>query len=408
MKIPTLTSENLRHADQAGRDAQTIIRERLGIPSADDDPSLDDALPTVPENGREITDHEITHRDRLRKYRIATDTVIPNSEKLPEDQRAAIRWLHQYALDNDTPLAELAQLLRHKSGAPYDANTVYRALAGKRENASLANITESIHEFRKKLDDGFTLDRPEFISTRLTKRLFKIFEAARLYKKIIFVFSDGQVGKTFGAEEFHRQNAGQTIYIRLPAGANKRAVLRHIAQILGFDDTASNTVLQERICNCFTPTMLIIWDEFHQTFTGRFQIETIEILREIFDRSKCGMVFISTKIVEDQFLRGKHKKVLSQMSRRAIAKISLPAIPAKAELDSFSAAYGLPPATGDALNLQISVINDQDHGGLGVWCTYLQAGCHVAAKRKQKLAWHHVIDGFKGLKALEQLKDLED
>jgi DNA transposition AAA+ family ATPase len=404
-----INSETLRNADReraSQSDTQLAIREKLGIKPADDDGDLPLPGEFNESNSNGPTELQQRHRD-AKKYNIGTDVVVGWTESLPEDQRTAVRWLHTYACQNDYSFAELANFLRRKNGAPYDGHTIYRILRGKRDNAGVDQFVRAIADFRARLEETEALHRGSFVPTRLTRRLFKIFEAARLYRKIIFVYSDGQVGKSTGAAEFHRLNAGQTILFRLPAGANKRAVLRLMCQQLNLPDDTSNIVMQERITRCFSKTMTLIFDEFHQVFTGRFQVETLEIIREIFDRCGCGMVFIGTKIIEDQLQRGKHKTLLKQISRRAIAKICLPAIPARAELDAFAADYGLPPATGDALKLQTTVINDQDHGGLGVWCTYLQAGCHVAGKKKQKMTWQHVQDAYKGLKTLEQMTDLD-
>jgi DNA transposition AAA+ family ATPase len=402
-----INSETLREADRDGatpEQKQLAIREQLGIKPADDAGDL--PLPGEESSGPYIS--ALQQSRDAKKYNIPGDVVFSTTENLPDDQRAAIRWLHLYATNNDWSLEELCSFLRRKNGAPYDTNTLYRILKGKRDNASLENITRSIEDFRAKLEESEALHRGGFVPTRLTRKLFKIFEAARLYRKVIFVYSDGQVGKTTGAEEFYRtNNNGQTLLFRLPAGANKRAVLRMMCQQLNLPHETSNVAMQEAISRCFSKTMLLIFDEFHQVFTGRFQVETLEIIREIYDRCGCGMVFIGTKIIEDQLQRGKHKMLLKQISRRAIAKICLPPVPAKAELDAFAADYGLPPATDVALKLQSQVINDPDHGGLGVWCTYLQAGCHVAGKRKKQMTWQHVIDAHKGLKALEQMSDLD-
>lgn len=399
------------------RSTSLAITDKLGIRSADEEIDGDGSMAPV-----EVTDQLLGGDVRLalssqrqraasKRYNIAGDKVFPATENLPAEQRDAIRWLHQYGVTENLAPEDLGLLLRRPDGSFYDGNTVYRALTGRTNpNASLDNITTAITQLRSKLAEQGELHKAKFIETRLTRRLFKIFDAARLYQKVIFCYSDSQVGKTTTAEEYQRtHNHGQTIYVRCPQGANLRSILQEIIlqASLNIDIHASNNELRRRISRCFSRTMLLIFDEVHQTVLRRFQLETLEFIRELHDRCKCGIVLIGTNIFEDELQRGKHKLLLGQLKRRSLAAIKLPAAPGKKELDAFAAEYGLPPAEGEALELQSSVIKDPERGGLGVWCTYLQAGSHVAAKTKKKMTWEHVLRAHTGLKALEQMKDLD-
>lgn len=381
---------------------QLAIRESLGIKPADDDGEA--SLPPSGLDGRSPAVTEARQRARQKKYNIPSDKVFPATETLPENQRSAIRWLHAYAIENDFSVHDLGAKLRRNNAQPYSGNTIFKILTGQHE-ADLENVSKSIEALRRIVEERGAMHRAKFIETRLTRRMYKIFDAARIYRKIMFCYSDGQVGKTTTAEEYQRtHNHGETILVRMPAGATLRGFLEELALALNLDVSGSTGTLRRRLVRCFSENMLLIVDEAHQLFLRRFMVETLELIREIYDRCRCGVVLIGTKIIAEELQKGKHKALLAQLDRRSLAKIELPSTPARPELDAFAAEYGLAPADGEAMQLQHATIRDC---GLGVWCAYLQAGSHVASKRRKPMAWQHVLDAHAGLKALEQMKDLD-
>jgi hypothetical protein len=61
----------------------------------------------------------------------------------------------------------------------------------------------------------------------------------------------------------------------------------------------------------------------------------------------------------------------------------------------------LPASSGAARELEHSMV---DAEAIGMWLTLLRMGAKVAAKRKEKLNWSHVITAHAGLRELEQAK----
>jgi DNA transposition AAA+ family ATPase len=333
-----------------------------------------------------------------RRYNIPGDVVNKATADLPDHQRAAVRWLHWYCAEKNIAYKDIAQKLRRPNGDQYDGNTIYRILTGRYEG-EYDRVVKSILDFKRLADERATVKRLPFIPTNLSRRIFKICEAALIYQKIAFVSSDGQVGKTTAAMEYQRtHNHGQTIYVRMPAGGSLCLFKKELARQLRISPQLKSDELTERVLGAFDENILLIVDEVHQAFGRVFRLDTIEFIREIHDRKRCGIVLIDTNILPREIREGAHREMLAQLDRRSLLKLALPTRPTAADLESIAGGYNLPRATGEALALQTEIIRDH---GLGVWCTYLQAASRFAEKEKKTLAWSHVIKARDILKKLE-------
>jgi DNA transposition AAA+ family ATPase len=333
-----------------------------------------------------------------RRYNIPGDVVNKATAELPDHQRAAVRWLHWYCAEKNIAYKDIAQKLRRPNGDQYDGNTIYRILTGRYEG-EYDRVVKSILDFKRLADERATVKRLPFIATNLSRRIFKICEAALIYQKIAFVSSDGQVGKTTAAMEYQRtHNHGQTIYVRMPAGGSLCLFKKELARQLRISPQLKSDELTERVLGAFDENILLIVDEVHQAFGRYFRLDTIEFIREIHDRKRCGIVLIDTNILPREIREGAHREMLAQLDRRSLLKLALPTRPTAADLEAIAGGYNLARATGEALTLQTEIIRDH---GLGVWCTYLQAASRFAEKEKKTLAWPHVIKARDILKKLE-------
>jgi hypothetical protein len=215
-----------------------------------------------------------------------------------------------------------------------------------------------------------------------------------------FIFGESQIGKTAALEEYTRtHNHGETIYVRLPSGADYTSVLEEFAIALRISVQQKPKEIARRVRRCFSPKMLLILDEGHQLFVNRIQIKTVEFIREIYDRCKCGVVLCGTKVLQEELQRGKHKDLLRQLNLRGIGKgVLLPDRPYRSDLNAIAKFYNLAPADGRAAQVETEVIRVD---GLGFWCTILECGQQVAINRKQKLKWDHVVDAYASLNGSE-------
>jgi hypothetical protein len=331
--------------------------------------------------------------------RIAGDVVNRATADLPDDQRSAIRRLHAHYVENNLTLAETGKLI------DYSDATITTMFRGKFEG-SLVNVTQAIIKYFDLADERSTSSKLPFIKTSLTERIWKVCGSALEFQKIAFIFGDQQIGKTAALKAYRDEhNHGSTIYVRMPTGGALSNFLIELARALRIGENLSISRVRERIKKAFDSRMLLIVDEAHLCIkeSGRSQrsVESIDFVREIFDETECGVVLCATNVFSDAMESGTLHKILRQTKRRRLCALQLPRVPRQEDLNTFAAAYGLPASSGAARELEHSMV---DAEAIGMWLTLLRMGAKVAAKRKEKLNWSHVITAHAGLRELEQAK----
>jgi DNA transposition AAA+ family ATPase len=330
------------------------------------------------------------------RYRIAGDVVNKATADADDETRSALRWLHSYGAERNLSLDDLASVLKREDGKPYSKDSVYQALTGRRaeSGASLAPFVSAVQRLRKIEEARAGANRAPFIETTLTRRIWKICETALNFQRIAFIYGSSQIGKTTALEEYQRtHNHGETIYVRMPARGSLGEFTRWIAKSLRISQGLKEWQIKERIFAAIDDRMLLIVDQCHECFRsssyGDRSIASLLFIMEIFDRCRCGIVLVGTTDFERGVTDSRFSSTLKQLTRRGLPKpLRLPDKPSAENLAEFAAAYGLPPATDKALDLQTNIIRDHD---LGVWLTTVQAGQKIASKRKATMTWDHVI-----------------
>lgn len=328
--------------------------------------------------------------------RIPGDIVNRATAELPDNQRSAIRRLHAYYIENNLGLGDLGKLIG------YSDATISTLFRGKFEG-SVDNVFQAIERFFKLEDERGQSRKLPFIKTDLTNRIWKVCAQALEFQKIAFIFGDYQIGKTealIAYKEAH--NHGSTVYVRMPTGGSLCNFLVALARELRIGTNLSIVRLRERIKAAFDDRMLLIVDEAHACIRehGRSQrsVESIDFIREIFDEKKCGVVICATNIFRDAMNTGNLFQILGQTKRRRLCSLQLPNSPTQDDLNTFAAAYHLPPSSGHARDLEHRLVSDE---ALGMWLTLLRMGAKIAVKRKEKMNWNHVILAHAGLRDLE-------
>ena len=338
---------------------------------------------------------------------IPGDVVNKATAAMKDDARSAIRWLHNYGVEHGLTTEELAAKLKQPgSNKTYSKDSVYQLLTGRRESG-IENMVSAIESFREIIEKRASVKKTGFVETALTKRIFQVCETALTYQKINFIYGDSQIGKTTALEEYQRtHNHGETIYVRMPQGGCLSYFIVELAKALRMSPQLRREAARNRIISAFDDRMLLIVDEIHQVFIqgeSRSSYSSLEFIREIHDRAKCGVIMSGTNVFRDMLLYGNHKKIMTQFERRSLVTLQLDPKPSSADLKTFAARYGLPPATGEALDLQTAVIAEH---GLGKWMSYLQAGSRVAEKdpKSSTMAWTHVQTAYTAIQSLASTK----
>ena len=328
---------------------------------------------------------------------IPGDTVNKATANLPDKQRSAIRWLHSYAMEQGWSQEETGKNI-NKAG-----NTIYQLFTG-RHTAGKESIVSEIERLRKTVSARAGTESLQFIETDLTRRIWKVCESSLIYQRIAFIFGDSQIGKTTALEEYQRRhNHGTTIYTRMPAGGKMGDFLRAMARQLNISNKLSTYDLKARIKSAFDHRMVLIVDEAHQPLLGdnrnrQTAMQVYEFLREIHDEQRCGLVISATNVFRDEMAFGRGSNILAQLSRRRLVSLQLPNEPQRNDLKSFAAAYGLSEPTGEAAELQKTIIKEQ---ALGVWLMLLRMTAGRCNKQDLEMTWDQVIRSRDLLKKLE-------
>jgi DNA transposition AAA+ family ATPase len=337
------------------------------------------------------------------RQKIPGDVVYAATSHLPEVDKGAIRWFHKFAKDNDLTNGEAGALIHYSDAA---VSLLFRG----KYTADIKEIVTRIIAFRdtdqKKrdlADARAAVKKVPFIKTALTKKIWDLCNACRIFQRIGYIFSDSQIGKSENLWQYQiEHNHGNTIYISVPTQGTLIHFVEKLAEVLSIPMTRNSSYLRRRIINAFDHNMLLIVDEAHRCIpkgASAMSLQTIEFIREIHDEKKCGVVLCGTNAFRDEIEKGKYMKMLKQIRRRRLGFLQLPIDPTEADLNTFARAYGLAPATGKALELQKRIVADE---ALGMWLTIMRMGADLSAKRRRgAMSWDDVIQAESALCSLE-------
>jgi hypothetical protein len=120
-------------------------------------------------------------------------------------------------------------------------------------------------------------------------------------------------------------------------------------------------------------------------------VQIIEWLRELYDRTNCGMVFCGTRVFRDELETGQFAKILDQFRRRGIIQLGLPDTPPPGDVAKIAKAFGLAAPDGDAAGIIRDMLKSS---GLGQYVKILQSASNLAANQKKPLSWDHFVVAY--------------
>ena len=332
-------------------------------------------------------------RARMVLARVPGDKVNQATANLPDKQRSAIRWFHAHGSELDLSNEALAGKIGYTGGA------LSMIFNGKYES-SLDRVTEEIERYKKLYELRAVSRKLPFISTKLSKSIWQVCDAAREMQRIGFIYGNSQVGKTTALESYtEAHNHGSTVYVRMPAGGAMSCFISELARCLRISDRFNLRDMRARIIPAFDDRMLLIVDECHLSVYGKGMANhPLDFVREIHDRSKCGMVLCGTKAFKQEIETGKLAQMMKQILRRRVLTLQLPDCPTREDLNTFASAYGLSPASGAASKLETMMVERE---ALGMWLTLLRCAAKIASKKKETITWDHVIAAHRQIQAME-------
>lgn len=355
------------------------------------------------------------------KFRIPGDQVLKGTAAYSERPRETIRWAAGYCRDRNLSPSDFGQLLPNKYGDAYSGDSVWKLFTGRRDEAELGPIVDAIEKLRRSVEETMGRMDTGFIETRLTKAIWRLLHRVRKWHRLTCIFGESQIGKTVGITEYTRNNNhGLTILVRMPTRGAIGNFMEELARVLGIPTQQKHGELRRRLIESFDESMLLIVDEAHQCMMSSYSsrsLATLEFIREIHDRRKCGVCLVGTNTLREGLTLGPDSKMLRQLWLRAYAPMQLPDRPSDENLAEFSRAFGLDPAesktitaryqtedgeqatvSGNPAELQRDIVKKW---GLGRWLSILQEASEDAKESGSKLTWGRVIRTHAQFAAME-------
>lgn len=350
------------------------------------------------------------------RWRIPTDVVHKATEGLPDFEKDNVRWLQRHAAGGNFSIQDLAASLKKPNGEPYSPDTLYQVLTGRRtdQGVSLRGFAEAVAQYRRQISEVDAEISSAFVHTRTTRKIIAVCRQSLLKRRVGFIFGPPQIGKTITLTYYQQQyNHGETTLVRMPTRGSLTHFLRELSVRVKVPSHLREDEIRRRILDCFDDRTLLIVDEAHQCLMGRAEscALTLEFVREIHDRRKCGVVICGTQVLSDHL---QHNKVLRQLWLRRspgmVLNLTTESISAS-ELAHFAAAFGLDPAPESKVRVKFVVPGpdgkpvERTHtevpallqkrivstDGLGAWCKLLEDARDIPGPR---MTWGKVITAY--------------
>lgn len=314
--------------------------------------------------------------------------------QIDADGETLVWWFYCFARESNWRLADAADAIDK------DKTTVHRLFNGS-YGASYDNLLEAILRYKKIALERAKRRNIGFIETSTYAKVSAVCKSALNDSMPAFIYGASQIGKTACLTEFaRRNNHGQTKYIRMPAAPSFPFFLKMIAEACFISTRLNADATRRRIVDAIDDRNLLMIDEFHQCLITSSELtarKIVEYLREIYDRTGCGVCICGTKVIQDEFQHGRQKLVFDQFRRRGMLELVLPDTPPKSDIVKIAAAFDLPAPDADHLDIIRTMLMDS---GIGKYFKFLQYAHGLAVGRKERLAWDHFSAAYDGVKKL--------
>lgn len=323
------------------------------------------------------------------------------AEKITEEEGEVIFWLYAYGQEYHLNYDELGK------AAELSAATVYGLFHGNYKAENWSGAIASIARCKRIKEEEAKRKSIGFVETETAKIIHNACRSAMNDGMPAFIYGASQLGKTTALLEFQRRNNhGRTRYIRLGSRWTKGRLVRELARMLGNGVKASKSwVLEDAIFGGLNRYNLLIIDEFHlaiETATDEQAKAMVEFIREIYDRTGCGLVISSTKVGLTALETGRNQMLFDQLKRRGVVKVVLPDVPKVKDINDFARSFDLPIPSGALLADIKQLLKTR---GLGVFVKYLQKAYAIASSAKRELTWNDFNAVAAGYAQLERLKN---
>lgn len=268
------------------------------------------------------------------------------------------------------------------------------------------NMVRGMKLFRERQLSKDRATRVGFVMTPTAKKIWEACDLARESQSPVFIIGPSHLGKTVALESYtDEHNHGRTVYVRLRAASGLHGMIKAIAEAIGGIGKKGNcATLTDSIKKKLTSRMLLILDEVHElvyTYRKESFFACLEVIREIYDETDCGIVLCGTKLLLKRI--NDDRGELEQLLRRGVHKFELPDQPTKGDLAAILATVGLEFPEKD-YQVEVTVGGEKYRerpyemlrqvgllDGLKAITERVRYGQKFARKAHASLAWSHVV-----------------
>ena len=340
------------------------------------------------------------------QVRIAVEQAVARGQAT-EDEGEEVWWLYNYAQEHHLNEAALAAKMKS-----YDKNTLYQLFRGAYgvakdgRCASWASVVRAIRAFKKVEVEEMKKKNVGLIETEVKQTVWRCCDAALVDGMVSFIYGGTRIGKTVALQAYQREhNHGQTVYIEMGSGWTRARFVRELARKFGNGVKATKAwALEDAIFDTLKRSNLLIVDEFHKALTttgDKSSAAVLEFIRDIRDRTRCGLVLCATKVGMERFETGANRLTFGQLIGRSIIKAVLPDRPPVRDLNAIARAFDLPLPTGDDLRGVKELVGTF---GLERLFAYLQKAYALTRKAGEPMTWEAFAKVKNGYLALASMK----
>ena len=340
------------------------------------------------------------------QVRIAVEQAVARGQ-VTEEEGEEVWWLYNYAQEHHLKEGDLAAKMK-----AYDKNTLYQLFRGSYgvakdgRCASWASVVRAIRAFKKVEVEEMKKKNVGLIETEVKQTVWRCCDAALVDGMVSFIYGGTRIGKTVALQAYQREhNHGQTVYIEMGSGWTRARFVRELARKFGNGVKATKAwALEDAIFDTLKRSNLLIVDEFHKALTttgDKSSAAVLEFIRDIRDRTRCGLVLCATKVGMERFETGANRLTFGQLIGRSIIKAVLPDRPPVRDLNAIARAFDLPLPTGDDLRGVKELVGTF---GLERLFAYLQKAYALTRKAGEPMTWEAFAKVKNGYLALASMK----
>ena len=312
----------------------------------------------------------------------AMDRLVDDGAITPLD-KGLVMWLFGEAKGRGLSLADTGKMIG------YDQTTVSRLFRGRYEG-SMQNVAKAIKRAKHLADERSQMVSAEFIETSIWRDVRATCDLALVHQMPAIIEGPSQMGKTVALREYQRRSEYAVRYVRVPSAPGIRGMMEAVADACMVTTRCTSEQLRRRVAKSLDERTLLILDEFHQlaiSSGAQSARKCMEWVRELYDESKCGLVFCGTNKIMTDLFEGEVGQVADQLLERCIVQLTIPARLPDTDIALVGQAYGLPPPNGEVLDLVRTLRMNR-------LCKVLMLSEGLARKRGVPLSWDAFLQTY--------------